>query len=79
MALADADNQKSARQWLKQRPEQVAHIQSLRLAHEKSIGEVPKNIRIFNYGCAGWRCLVSMPNSWSVSACDCDATATLVF
>ena len=44
VALADADNQKSARQWLKQRPEQVAHIQSLDWRHEKSIGEVPKNI-----------------------------------
>lgn len=44
VALADADNQKSARQWLKQRPEQVAHIQSLDWRHEKSIGDVPKNI-----------------------------------
>ena len=44
VSLADADNQESARQWLKQRPEQVAHIQSLDWRHEKSIGEVPKNI-----------------------------------
>jgi len=44
VALADADNQKSARQWLKQRPDHVAHIESLDWRHEKSIGEVPKNI-----------------------------------
>ncbi|KOR17191.1 chromosome partitioning protein ParA [Acinetobacter sp. C15] len=44
VALADADNQKSARQWLKQRPSHVAGIQSLDWRHEKSIGEVPKGI-----------------------------------
>ena len=44
VALADADNQKSARQWLKQRPESAAPIQSLDWRHEKSIGEVPKGI-----------------------------------
>ncbi|WP_180062839.1 ParA family protein [Acinetobacter sp. YH16042] len=44
VALADADNQKSARQWLKQRPETAAPIQSLDWRHEKSIGDVPKGI-----------------------------------
>ncbi|TCB72010.1 ParA family protein [Acinetobacter sp. ANC 4216] len=44
VALADADNQKSALQWLKQRPEDAAPIQSLDWRQEKSIGEVPKNI-----------------------------------
>lgn len=44
VALADADNQKSALQWLKQRPENAAPIQSLDWRQEKSIGEVPKNI-----------------------------------
>lgn len=44
VALADADNQKSSLQWLKQRPETAAQIQSLDWRNEKSIGEVPKNI-----------------------------------
>ncbi|WP_104509749.1 ParA family protein [Acinetobacter indicus] len=44
VALADADNQKSARQWLKQRPESAALIQSLDWRHEKSVGDAPKNI-----------------------------------
>lgn len=44
VALADADNQKSARQWLKQRPDTAAPIQSLDWRHEKSIGDVPKGI-----------------------------------
>ena len=44
VALADADNQKSALQWLKQRPETAAQIQSLDWRHEKSIGDAPKNI-----------------------------------
>ena len=44
VALADADNQKSARQRLKQRPETAAPIQSLDWRHEKSIGDVPKGI-----------------------------------
>ncbi|GAA5186818.1 ParA family protein [Acinetobacter kookii] len=44
VALADADNQKSALQWLKQRPPEAAPIQSLDWRQEKSIGEVPKNI-----------------------------------
>ncbi|MDM1310055.1 ParA family protein [Acinetobacter indicus] len=44
VALADADNQKSARQWLKQRPESAAPIQSLDWRHEKSVGDAPKNI-----------------------------------
>ncbi|SPL69746.1 Chromosome-partitioning ATPase Soj [Acinetobacter stercoris] len=44
VALADADNQKSALQWLKQRPESAATIQSLDWRHEKSIGEAPKNL-----------------------------------
>ena len=42
VALADADNQKSALQWLKQRPETATAIQSLDWRHEKSIGEAPK-------------------------------------
>lgn len=44
VALADADNQKSALQWLKQRPDEVAPIQSLDWRHEKSIGDAPKNL-----------------------------------
>lgn len=44
VALADADNQKSALQWLKQRPETVTEIQSLDWRHEKSIGDAPKNL-----------------------------------
>lgn len=44
VALADADNQKSALQWLKQRPKTAAMIQSLDWRHEKSIGDAPKNI-----------------------------------
>nr|WP_174506802.1 ParA family protein [Acinetobacter sp. Marseille-Q1620] len=44
VALADADNQKSALQWLKQRPESAATIKSLDWRHEKSIGEAPKNL-----------------------------------
>lgn len=44
VALADADNQKSALQWLKQRPKEAAEIQSLDWRHEKSIGDTPKNI-----------------------------------
>ena len=44
VALADADNQKSALQWLKQRPNTVAPIQSLDWRHEKSIGDAPKNV-----------------------------------
>ncbi|TCM69156.1 chromosome partitioning protein [Acinetobacter calcoaceticus] len=44
VALADADNQKSALQWLKQRPEQRPNIQSLDWRHEKSIGDAPKNL-----------------------------------
>ncbi len=44
VALADADTQKSALQWLKQRPEQATTIQSLDWRHEKSIGDAPKNL-----------------------------------
>ena len=44
VALADADTQKSALQWLKQRPESVVNIQSLDWRHEKSIGDAPKNL-----------------------------------
>ena len=44
VALADADNQKSALQWLKQRPETATAIQSLDWRHEKSIGDAPKNL-----------------------------------
>ncbi|OTG80664.1 ParA family protein [Acinetobacter sp. ANC 4648] len=44
VALADADNQKSTLQWLKQRLEDAATIQSLDWRHEKSIGEAPKNL-----------------------------------
>lgn len=44
VALADADNQKSALQWLKQRPKTATSIQSLDWRHEKSIGDAPKNI-----------------------------------
>lgn len=41
VALADADNQKSALQWLKQRPKTAATIQSLDWRHEKSINPIP--------------------------------------
>jgi chromosome partitioning protein len=44
VALADSDNQKSSLQWLKQRPDNVAVIQSLDWRHEKSIGDAPKNL-----------------------------------
>ena len=44
VALADADTQKSALQWLKQRPESAVNIQSLDWRHEKSIGDAPKNL-----------------------------------
>ena len=44
VALADADNQKSSLQWLKQRPETVTAIQSLDWRHEKSIGDIPKHL-----------------------------------
>ncbi len=44
VALADSDNQKSSLQWLKQRPENVAAIQSLDWRQEKSIGDAPKNL-----------------------------------
>ena len=44
VALADADGQKSALQWLKQRPDTAATIQSLDWRHEKSIGDAPKNL-----------------------------------
>ena len=44
VALADADTQKSALQWLKQRPDEAAKIQSLDWRHEKSIGDAPKNL-----------------------------------
>ncbi|MHA3080455.1 AAA family ATPase [Acinetobacter sp. ANC 5502] len=45
VALADADNQKSSLQWLKQRPEHsISPIQSLDWRNEKSIGDVPKNL-----------------------------------
>ncbi|ALH94516.1 ParA family protein [Acinetobacter equi] len=44
VALADADNQKSARQWLQQRPDSATKIASLDWRQNKSIGEVPKDI-----------------------------------
>lgn len=44
VALADADTQKSALQWLKQRPDDAAKIQSLDWRHEKSIGDAPKTL-----------------------------------
>lgn len=44
VALADADNQKSALQWLKHRPENAAPIQSLDWRSTKSIGDAPKKI-----------------------------------
>ena len=44
VALADADTQKSAMQWLKHRPEDAARIQSLDWRHEKSIGDAPKKL-----------------------------------
>ena len=44
VALADADNQKSSLQWLKQRPDSMSTIQSLDWRHEKSIGDAPKHL-----------------------------------
>ena len=44
VALADADTQKSALQWLKQRPETATPIQSLDWRHEKSVGDAPKKL-----------------------------------
>lgn len=44
VALADADHQKSALQWLKQRPNSATEIQCLDWRHEKSIGDAPKNL-----------------------------------
>ena len=44
VALADADTQKSALQWLKQRPNTATEIQILDWRHEKSIGDAPKNL-----------------------------------
>lgn len=37
VALADADTQKSAMQWVKQRPEDAARIQSLDWRHENRL------------------------------------------
>lgn len=42
VALADADNQKSSLQWLKQRPESVSTIHALDWRDEGSIGDAPK-------------------------------------
>ena len=44
VALADADNQKSALQWLKQRPDSSPTILGLDWRQEKSIGDVPNNL-----------------------------------
>lgn len=44
VALADADNQKSALHWLKQRCEQNPSILSLDWRNEKSIGDAPKKL-----------------------------------
>ena len=44
VALADADKQKSALHWLKQRPETAVAIQSLDWRHEKSIGDAPNDL-----------------------------------
>lgn len=42
VALADADNQKSSLQWLKQRPKNAVNITPLDWRDESSIGEAPK-------------------------------------
>ncbi len=44
VALADADPQKSALHWLKQRPAVVPGIRGLDWSHSGEIGEVPKRI-----------------------------------
>ena len=44
VALADADPQKSALQWLKQRPEQAAPIRSLDWRSDKAFGQIPRGI-----------------------------------
>lgn len=45
VALADADHQKSALYWLKQRPEEAAFIENLDWRSANLIGEVPKKIQ----------------------------------
>lgn len=42
VALADADNQKSSLQWLKQRPDSALPIHALDWRNEDSIGDTPK-------------------------------------
>jgi chromosome partitioning protein len=72
VAFADADNQKSSLQWLKQRPDSVTNIQSLDWRHEKSIGEAPKHLDYLLLMRLA-HCQVSMLNNWSAkSTCDCD-------
>lgn len=44
VALADADKQKSALHWLKQRPSHAVSIQSLDWRLEKTFGQIPKGI-----------------------------------
>jgi chromosome partitioning protein len=44
VALADADSQRSALRWLKQRPAGVAAIAGLDWAHKGDVGDAPKGI-----------------------------------
>ena len=44
VGLADADKQKSALHWLKQRPEQANPIQSVDWTSEKNFGHTPKQL-----------------------------------
>jgi chromosome partitioning protein len=44
VALADADPQKSALRWLKQRPEAVPAIRGLDWTHSGDVGEAPKGL-----------------------------------
>jgi chromosome partitioning protein len=44
VALADADPQKSALRWLKQRPEAVPAIRALDWTHSGDVGEAPKGL-----------------------------------
>ena len=67
VALADSDNQKSSLQWLKQRPDNVAVIQSLDWRQEKSIGDAPKNLDYLTqkpYGIHHKASLQTLCRSW---------------
>jgi len=68
VALADADGQKSALQWLKQRPDTAATIQSLDWRHEKSIGDAPKNLDYL---------VIDAPGAFCISGCQSNESQQL--